>query len=394
MTSANANDSRDPADLPVVWLAAGGTGGHIYPAIEIGGALLRAAPGMSPVYFCGNRPSELAIYRAHGIDPVVLPLSGRRPGIRGFWRFCLEMLRALIRARAESRAAPPGVAVGFGGYPSAPALWAARSAGAAIFIQEQNALPGRANRLLSRFAHRIFAGLPFQEGALPPHKTSVTGNPIRADLLVAMDTAEARRAFGLPESGPTVLCFGGSLGARGLNGLILKALATPASRAWHWIWATGPDHFDAIRRETASREGLILRPYLDEMRAAYAAADLVVCRAGALTLAELAALGKPSILVPLPTAAKDHQRINAQGFESAGAAVVIDETDPAAEQKFVTWLEQFAADCDKLGQLGTAARGLGRPEAAHEIVSEILRFLEARNATPAPQRTPARPERP
>jgi UDP-N-acetylglucosamine--N-acetylmuramyl-(pentapeptide) pyrophosphoryl-undecaprenol N-acetylglucosamine transferase len=393
MNPEPAPDSSAQPPASVVWLAAGGTGGHIYPALAVGRELAEAAPQLVQVYFCGNRPGELAIYRSHGIEPVALPLSGRRPGLPGLLRFVPEMLRALRRTRHAARKRAPRLAIGFGGYPSAPVLWAARSAGAVTLIQEQNALPGLANRLLGRSAARVFAGLPVEAASFPPGKTVVTGNPVRAELLAPLAADEARRTLGVADSRPVALVFGGSLGARGVNRLILKALSHPAAAGWQWIWATGPDHFDAIRRETAHRDGLTLAPYLDDMRTAYAAADLVICRAGALTLAELAALGKPSILVPLPTAAKDHQRANARQFEAAGAAFVVEEADEQAAQKIMTCMEQFAADCDKLTQLGNAARRLGRPDAAREIVNEILRYLRTEHAAPAPQRMPARSDR-
>lgn len=362
-----------------IWLAAGGTGGHIYPALEVRRALAEAAPGLSISCFCGNRPGELAIYRNHGIEPTILPLSGRRRGALEQFRFGLQFLSAARQCRSAAALERPRAAVGFGGYPSVPVLWAARRAGAVTMIQEQNALPGLANRLLARGAARIFAGLPVTEGGFPPDKLRVTGNPVRAELLRRVDPAEARRQLGLPAEGRVVLCFGGSLGARGLNELILKALESKAARRWHWLWAAGPDHFEQLERERGTRPGLAesvtLVPYLTEMAEAYAVADVVICRAGAITLAELAALGKPSILVPLPTSAKDHQRANARRFQDEGAGVLVEEKDAEAGQKIVTCLEQFERDCDKLTALGEAARRLGHPGAAREIVGEILRLL-------------------
>lgn len=363
-----------------IWLAAGGTGGHIYPALEVGRALGEAAPGLSIRYFCGARPGELAIYQDRGLDPVVLPLSGRRSGPANQLTFVRELFAAWRRCRAVARRHRPRVAIGFGGYPSAPALWAARSAGAVTMIQEQNAFPGLANRLLARRAARVYAGLPVAHPAFSPHKTMVTGNPVRRELLQAIDRAAARRHFGIPGEAPLVLVFGGSLGAVGLNALILKALESEQARRWHWLWSTGADHFESVQQKLeridGARDRVELRPYLAEMNRAYAAADLVICRAGALTLAELATLGKPSILVPLPTSASDHQRANARRFEAEGAAVLVEQGDPEAAQKIVTCLEQFESVCDKLGTLGEAARRLGHPDAAREIVSDILGFLE------------------
>lgn len=380
MTAEPSPTRETEARAAEVWLAAGGTGGHIYPALEVGRALREAAPRLSVRYFCGARPGELAIYHDQGLDPVVLPMTGRRPGLPNQLRFARELFAAWRQCRALARRHRPRVAVGFGGYPSAPALWAARSAGAATMIQEQNAFPGLANRLLARRAARIFAGLPVEHPALITDKTQVTGNPVRRELLEPPDRDEARRDFGIPPEARVALCFGGSLGAVGLNRLILKVLESESARRWQWLWSTGPDHYESVKRQLekaqGGADGVHLQPYLSEMNRAYAAADLVICRAGALTLAEIAALGKPSILVPLPTSASDHQRANARRFEAEGAAVLVEQNDPEAGQKIVTCLEQFESVCDKLGALGEAARRLGHPDAAREIVSNILRFLE------------------
>jgi UDP-N-acetylglucosamine--N-acetylmuramyl-(pentapeptide) pyrophosphoryl-undecaprenol N-acetylglucosamine transferase len=360
-------------------LAAGGTGGHIYPALEVGRALREAAPGLPLRYFCGDRPGELAIYRENGIEPVILPLSGRSPGLANQFRFSRRLLQSWRTCRSLAARERPRVAIGFGGYASAPVLWAARSRGAATMIQEQNAFPGLANRLLGRRAVRIFAGMPLEGSSLNADKTRVTGNPVRRDILEPPEKAEALRHWGIPAGAKVVLAFGGSLGATGLNTLVGKALESESARRWHWIWATGPSHLESVRAKLNDAPGLMdqihLCPYVSEMNRAYAAADLVICRAGALTLAELAVSARPSILIPLPTSAAGHQRANAQRFESAGAARVVEQDDPAADQKIVTWLEQFEADCDKLNMLGEAARRLGHPDAARDIVSDILRFL-------------------
>ncbi len=370
---------KTEARSPPVWLAAGGTGGHIYPALEVGRALREAAPELPIRYFCGNRPGELRIYRDAGIEPTILPLSGRRPGIVNQLEFARRLIQAWWQCRALAARERPRLAMGFGGYASAPVLWAAGSRGATTMIQEQNAFPGLANRLLARRAIRVYAGLPIPDSIFSPEKTKVTGNPVRQDIREPADPLAARHHWEIPPGGRVILAFGGSLGAKGLNTLVAKVLESAVGRRWYWIWATGPDHFESLKaaldREPGLLERVHLSAYLSEMNRAYAAADLVLCRAGALTLAELAVSGKPSILVPLPTSAADHQRANARQFEKEGAACLIEQDDPEAEQKIVTWLEQFEGDCDRLNALGEAARRLGHPDAAREIVSDILRFL-------------------
>lgn len=360
-------------------MAAGGTGGHIYPAIALGQALRDRDPAIQIHYCCGNRPGELEIYRAAGIDPVVLPLSGNRPGIANRLRFASEVWAAYRTASAEVRSFRPQVAVGFGSYVSVPALVAARRSGAVTVIHEQNATPGLANRWLSRRAALILTGIPVAPGVFPEAKTRLTGNPIRKELLAPIDAKLAKRALGLSEAEPVCLCFGGSLGAARVNRMLLAAIqeVAPATR-WQFLWAAGPANFEVIRKEIQAKPEIAARvtlmAYLERMDYAYAAADLVVCRAGAITLAELTALGKPSILIPLPTAAAGHQRSNAEVLAAAGAALVIDENEPGGVEKMSTALMKLGQSCDMLLGMSQAARRLGSPDAARKMVEAIAQL--------------------
>lgn len=371
----NRASLRDPIFPPSVLLAAGGTGGHIYPAIALAEAIGEMSPKTQIRYVCGNRPSEIEIYRTRGIGPIVLPISGHRRGLGHQSRFLLEMVRAYRTVSAAIRELDIDLAVGFGSYASVPALMAASRAGARVVLHEQNAAPGLANRLLARRADLVLTGIPTLPGAFPPAKVERVGNPVRRELLAEIPPKLARRELGLPESGRVCLCFGGSLGAARLNAILEAAIEKTDSERWHFLWASGPAHFEALqatlRRNPALAERAKLLPYIERMDVAYAAADLVICRAGAITLAELTALGKPSILVPLPTAAGGHQLANARVLESAGAAMVVEEGDSSSVEKIFTALSKFATECDTLAEMAEAARKLGFPQAARRMAQAI-----------------------
>lgn len=386
-------------------LAAGGTGGHIYPALALGEALRAAEPTVALKYFCGSRAGELGIYRSalgeqgerEGIELVALPMTGRRRGVANTIQFAREFVSAYRMAGREVRAFGPDLAVGFGNYVSVPVLWHARRRGAKTAVQEQNSLPGAANRWLARGADLVFTGMPVAAGVFPAGRVIEAGNPVRAGLLRPVDPGEAREALGLPREGRVCLCFGGSLGAAGVNRIIQQMIPLAAAKSldsageichppdaagetWRFIWAAGRDHHPAAEKwlleRPELRDRVRLFPYIDFMEKAYAAADLVLSRAGALTLAELAALGKASILIPLPHAAGDHQRGNARTMAQAGAAEAIEEADPEAAKKIAEMLNLFARNGDKLHTMSASARRMGKPEAAMKMAESILAMLK------------------
>ncbi len=379
-----------------ILLAAGGTGGHIYPALALGQALRERDPRIQIHYFCGNRPNEIEIYQSRDIQPVILPLSGRSGGWTGQLRFLREMAKSYRLARRHVRQLQPDLAIGFGNYLSVPVLIAARQFGARTVIQEQNAFPGQANKFLARTASLILTGVPVREGIFSPALTLSTGNPVRDELVVKIDPEEAKKNLGLPAGEKICLCFGGSLGAQGVNQLLQDALSRlsqkpldfqgdmcnslpSAGNIRHFLWATGRAHFAAIgewlnQNPDVSRR-VTLKPYIDRMDWAYAAADVVVARAGALTLAEITALGKPAILIPLPHSAGDHQRGNAEALARAGAAVVIEEKSPDAAQKLSETIQKLGGNDDIMKRMGQAALRLGKPGATRDMVEAILRLL-------------------
>ncbi len=342
VTSVTPTASRPgpPRALSVV-IGAGGTGGHIYPGLALADALRRAVPGAVVSFVGTERGLETRLvpeagYRLHTVDMIPFdPALGAR-------RFLLpaDLLRSAAQVRAVLRERGAHVAVGMGGYPSAPVILGARTAGLPSLIHESNAVPGRANRFAARLTPHIAVAFECGRDHLPGgHRAHVTGMPI-ADALARLDRpalrAEARRALGVPEGARLLLVNGGSLGAARLTEAALGLAAR-----WRWrgdvrlLVKTGPAALDEARDRLA-RTGAdaVARavPYLDRMDLAYAAADLVVCRAGSATVAELASTGVPAVLVPYPHAPGDHQTHNARVLSDAGAGLLLPDAEATADR--------------------------------------------------------------
>jgi UDP-N-acetylglucosamine--N-acetylmuramyl-(pentapeptide) pyrophosphoryl-undecaprenol N-acetylglucosamine transferase len=357
-------------------LAGGGTGGHVMPALAIAEVIRRA--GEPVAYFGARRGLETRLVPEQGLDFVALdarPLVGRRPAEQA--RALLVLGRASLEARRALRARRTDVVVAVGGYASvAPAL-AARSLGIPLVLVNTDAAPGFANRLLARLAARIFVG--FEAAVAPlahgrPQRVCVSGVPVRERLRRAFADAApaAPRA-----TGPLhLLVFGGSQGARQLNEAMMAAAAQLKPADWKIVHQTG--EADRARVERAWREAghdaevLAFEP---DMPSRYREADLVLCRAGAMTVAELSLAGRPAVLVPLAHTGGGEQRHNAAELERAGAARVLDgrSLEPGT---LVATLRELAADRDALAAMGRRAAALARPDAAERIVAETRALVE------------------
>ncbi|MBI4391687.1 MAG: undecaprenyldiphospho-muramoylpentapeptide beta-N-acetylglucosaminyltransferase [candidate division NC10 bacterium] len=355
-------------------IAGGGTGGHVFPALATAAAV-RARAREAALLFVGT---------ATGLEARLVPAAGypfetiRVRGLKG--KTITERLAAsllLPLAFEESRRIlarfAPDVVLGVGGYVAGPVLMAAALGGRPTVLHEQNAIPGLTNRLLSRVATAVAVGLEAARAHLPARRIVVTGNPIRADLFGHPREA-SREAFGLSRDRTTLLVFGGSQGARRLNEAMreaVEALAAPGAEL-QVLHATGERDREAVAAAyAAARLRAVVVPFIEAMGAAYAAADLVICRAGATTVAELAALGKPAILVPFPHAANDHQRHNAAALAAGGGAVLILEGDlnPALLAERIRALVQ---DPVRLAMMARAAAAAGRPDAAERLADLLL----------------------
>jgi UDP-N-acetylglucosamine--N-acetylmuramyl-(pentapeptide) pyrophosphoryl-undecaprenol N-acetylglucosamine transferase len=350
-----------------VLIMAGGTGGHIYPGIAVARAL--SARGVPVVWLGSEHGLENTIVPAAGIALERVSISGvRGKGVSGLLRAPLRILRAIWQARGVVRRVAPRAALALGGFAAGPggiACWLARRP---LLVHEQNRVPGMTNRVLARLARRVLAGFP---DAFPAARQAQwVGNPVRAEI--AALPAPAERLAGR-DAAIQVLVLGGSQGARALNRALPQVLVelqrTHEVRVRH---QTGRAlHDDASAAYAAVGAHAELSPYIENMAQAYAWADIVVCRAGALTLAELCAAGVGSVLVPYPHAVDDHQTRNAQFVAERGGAVLLRESENLPAQLTQT-LRELIGNRTRLLAMAEAARALATPQAAERIAEICL----------------------
>lgn len=369
-----------------VILAGGGTGGHLYPALNIATALRRVRPGLETIFVGARRGVEAVVLPTKGVPYRLLPLQPiHRDRVWRNWRLLPAMVGSgwgLARLTLQTQ---PSLVVGTGGYASGPACGWALLTGIPIALQEQNSYPGLTTRWLSRFARQVHLGFPEAAAHLKPgRRTEVHdhGNPIQPPA-PAIDRMAARSGFGLGADTTVLLVVGGSQGSRAINESLVGALERVAAGDAHRpsglevLWATGPRHMEAVSRRLAPLElGWVHAvEYLHEMPKALAAADVAVSRAGAMGTAELLAWGVPAILVPLPTAAADHQTHNARALESSGAAIALPEPE-ATPERLWSVVVALAGDGERRSRMAERARERARPAAADRIAADLLRIVE------------------
>ena len=373
-----------PSNVPLVAIACGGTGGHLFPGLAVARQLRQAGCDVA-LLISPKEVDQQAVKSVQGMTVHTLPAVGLQN--RNYVAFAGSFFKSFAAARQAFRQRRPVAVLAMGGFTSAPPVLAAKFMGVKTFLHESNAIPGRANRLIARFVQEAFLGFPEAAPRLNARNNSVTGTPVRAEFQVR-PPADCRRALGLDPDLPTVLVVGGSQGASGLNQLVLAALPALAARGWQWVHLTGAKDFDMVQAAYA-RFGLraVVRPFLAEMDLALGAATAAISRAGASSLAEMAALRLPTLLVPLPTAADNHQYFNARLFVASGAARWLDQrTGTPAE--VATLLGSLMEDKAVRNELRTALARWHAPQSAAEIAARILR------ATAAPAATPAAPAKP
>ena len=358
-------------------VSGGGTGGHIYPALTLIDAIKNKVPAAEFLYVGTEQGLESDIVPKAGINFTALNLEG------GFERhFTLENFKRAANAILSVKRAgnivkqfQPNVVVGTGGYVCGPILLAASLMKVPTLIQEQNAVAGITNKILSKFVNKIAVGTEPALKNFPADKTVYTGNPIRENVLTAK-REDGLKEFGFSENLPVVLISGGSRGARSINNAMIDVLANAADNA-QFLHVTGKTEFDAVTQKLRDKNfdfdnpKIKIVPYLYNMPQAMAMADLAIFRAGATGLAELTARGVPSILIPYPYAAENHQEFNAQALVKVGAARMILDKDLTAEILSANLNEILSAP-DELKKMATASLKLGRPQAAAEIADLIL----------------------
>lgn len=359
-----------------VIISGGGTGGHIYPAIAIANALQAADPQIEVLFVGAEGKMEMEKVPKAGYRIIGLPIVGiNRQHLLKNLLFPFKLLNSFKQAIKIVNDFKPDVAIGVGGYASGPLLLAAQLKGIPYFIQEQNSFAGITNKFLAKKAQQIFVAYPNMEKFFPKEKIQILGNPVRKDLLeVASKKAQAQQQFNLNTTNPCLLIIGGSQGARSINQAILKDLEKLSSAQVQIIWQTGVPFESQAKEAVAAFPTLnaYVSAFIYEMDLAYAAADLVCSRAGALSVSEICLAGKPSILVPFPAAAEDHQTENAKSLVNQGAALLV--KDANASDELVEKALQLLQEPEQLIALGQSAKKLGKPNAAKEIVQVILQM--------------------
>jgi UDP-N-acetylglucosamine--N-acetylmuramyl-(pentapeptide) pyrophosphoryl-undecaprenol N-acetylglucosamine transferase len=367
---------------PRVLFAGGGTGGHLYPALALADALRRMEPDAEVFFVGARRGVEARVLPERGEPHELLPFEPlRRARPWENWRLAVGLPMSVLGLERVFRRFRPDVVVGTGGYASGPAVLWGILRGIPTAVQEQNSYPGVTTRWLSGRVRQIHLAFPEAAGYLRPGKRTEVyefGNPIQPPNL-SLDRSEARRAFGLGD-GTVALVVGGSQGARAVNEALLADLEgietgslPPRPPDLQILWATGPANHAEVsgRLEALNVDWVRAVPYITDMPRALAAADIAVSRAGAMALAELCAWGVPSILVPFPHAAANHQFHNARALATSDAAVLLEER---RLQPGALWseLRALASDAERRERLAEAALGRGRPDAAERIVERLM----------------------
>jgi len=361
-----------------VLFAGGGTGGHLYPGIAMAGELRKILPNVE-ISFAGTISGiEAKEVPRLGYQLHLIPVRGLKRGLSlanivANLGVLADFAAALGRAIALVHRESPDVVVGTGGFVSAPLLLAAQLMRKKTLIQEQNAFPGVTTKLLAALASEVH--LSFVEACRFLPKTRrifVSGNPARS--FEGEVSSLALACFGLCAERPTLLVFGGSRGARAINNAVLQHLGTIMASA-NLLWQTGALDYERIRGLALPSPHLWIAPYIEEMGAAYSIADLVLCRAGASSIAELTNLGKPSVLVPYPFATGDHQRHNAKALVTGGAALVV-EDDSLAGESAINNILALLNNSEKLRNMGEASRKLAYPDAAHQLALRIIALAQ------------------
>ena len=359
-------------------ISGGGTGGHIFPAVSIANAIKEIRPDAKILFVGANGRMEMQRVPAAGYNIIGLPVRGL---LRPLWKpgnICIlfDFLKSKRLVKKTIREFQPQVAVGVGGYASSATLNAAYEMGIPCLIQEQNSFAGLTNKTLAKKARKICVAYEGMERFFPKDRIMMTGNPVRQNLLNRdLNYEECVKAFGFSPELPTILLVGGSLGARTMNESVLRNLDFIADSPVQFIWQTGSYYKDYIQ-ECLSKNGkpnnLYVTDFIGHMDQAYKAADLVISRAGASSISELCLLGKPSILVPSPNVAEDHQTHNAMALVNRHAAMLV--RDAEAMEKLIPLAVETIQDKEKLKSLGENAGKMAFKDSARIIAEEVVKL--------------------
>ncbi|RKS15209.1 undecaprenyldiphospho-muramoylpentapeptide beta-N-acetylglucosaminyltransferase [Flavobacterium sp. 120] len=354
-------------------LSGGGTGGHIYPAIAIANELKARFPDADFLFVGAKDKMEMQKVPQAGYNIKGLWISGLQRRLTfDNALFPIKLLSSLLKSRTIIKQFKPDVVIGTGGFASGPLLQAATIAGIPTVIQEQNSFPGITNKLLSKKANKICVAYENLERFFPKEKMILTGNPVRQDLIdIESKREEAIQYFNLDSNKKTLLVLGGSLGARRVNQLIEKELPNMLSQNVQVIWQCGKLYLEDYKKYNSANVQVVA--FIERMDLVYAAADIVISRAGASSVSELCIVGKPVIFIPSPNVAEDHQTKNAQAIVDKKGALILKESE--LESQFSLVFEVLLKDQGKQNQLSENIKLLAMPEATKQIVDEIVKLI-------------------
>lgn len=363
-------------------MSGGGTGGHIFPAVAIADEIKRRFPDAEFLFIGANGKMEMEKVPQSGYKIVGVDIAGfDRGNLLSNFKLPFKLLSSLSKAKKAIKEFQPDFAVGTGGFASGPALYAASSLGIPTFIQEQNAYAGVTNKILSKKAKAIFTAYPNVEGFLQ-EKIKFLGNPIRKTIVSdLMDTTEAKEKLGLDKDKLTILSVGGSLGSRTLNNGWKDNLDKIIEKNYQLIWQTGKlDYQEIVKSCQLSVDGknannqIHIKEFISDMALYYSAADVIVSRAGAIAISELAVAKKPVLLVPFPFAAEDHQTKNAMNLVEKNAAKMVKDSE--MKEKFLPTLLEICENENLRKEMSQNLDFFAKPNAAEQIVDEILKHLK------------------
>jgi len=358
------------ANTPFVAIACGGTGGHLFPGLAVAEQLQKRGCAVA-LLVSPKEVDQEAVKSAPGMEVITLPAVALQN--RNYLSFARSFWQSWRAARGIFKSRPPQAVLAMGGFTSAPPILAARKFGARTFLHESNIVPGRANRFLARFVDEAFVGFPDAAARLRVRKVTRTGTPVRPQFQSGNPTP-CRAAFQLDPDRPTILVMGGSQGAGGINDIILSALSSLGNRTstWQWLHLAGPRDVEKMEQAYA-RHGFkaVVKPFLAEMDMVLGAATIAISRAGASSLAEIAAVRLPAVLVPYPAAADNHQFYNARAFEASGAARLLEQKNATSERVAALLCELLEGPAARV-KMQAALAQWHAPKAAEQIAEIML----------------------
>jgi len=357
-------------------IAGGGTGGHVFPAIAIANAIKHLDTNVQILFIGAQDRLEMEKVPQAGFQIVGLPIKGLK---RSFTLQNIKTIFLLFKSIAKTKKVykdfRPQVVIGVGGYASAPALHVAVRKKIPIVLQEQNSYPGITNRMFGKYAYRICSAYEEVKKYFPEEKVIITGNPVMDTIVNAnIEKVQGLSYFGLDSNKKTLLITGGSLGARQLNKAVIEHLDLLREANINLIWQTGRIYYESIKKQVKEESWLKIVPFIENMLYAYCASDLVVSRAGAITISELNILGKAVIFVPSPNVAEDHQKKNALALVKHNAAIMIE--DENAPHELIPKAISLLLDSKKIAELEKNIKKFAKPNAANEIAKIILEIAK------------------